>query len=65
MTDFLYSGKIITKEELQKLIILLAEIVASNKIITKEEKQELDKKSRIKEPVLRKIKVFGIRKKKL
>ncbi len=35
---------IITKEELQSLIILLAEIVASNKIITKDEKKELDKK---------------------
>lgn len=64
MTSFLYSGKKITKPELQQLIILLAEMIGSNKIITHEEKKELDKKSIVKEPVLRKIKVLGVGKKK-
>lgn len=46
MTKFLYSKEEITKEQIQELIILLAEIIGSNKIITKAEKEELDRKSK-------------------
>ena len=45
MTKFLYSKETISKEEIQDLARLIAEIVASNKILTKEEKEILDKKS--------------------
>jgi hypothetical protein len=67
MTKFLYSGKKITKPDLYKLITLLAEIIGSNKIITKEEQTELDKKSQQAKakPLLRKINVLGIGKKKV
>lgn len=64
MTKFMYSGTKITKPDLQSLIILLAELIGANKIITKQEKVELDKKSKVKEPLLGKVKILGIGKKK-
>jgi len=67
MTNFMYSGAKITKSDLQNLIISLAELIGANKIITKEEQIELDKKSQKTQaqPLLRKINVFGIGKKKV
>lgn len=50
MNRFLYSGLEITKKDLQNLITILAEIMASNRILTKEEQTELDKKSMTKNP---------------
>ena len=50
MSKLLYSGKPASKEELQKLIYISAEIISSNKIISKEEKKELDKKSMKNQP---------------
>ncbi len=45
MTTYMYSGAKINEEELQKMIVTLAEIIGSNKIITGEEKKVLDRKA--------------------
>jgi len=50
MNRYLYAGLEISKKDLQNLITILAEIMASNRILTKEEQVELDKISMIKNP---------------
>lgn len=50
MTHLMYSKEKPTKEKLQELIKIVAEIISANKIISKEKKAELDKKSQKKEP---------------
>lgn len=53
MTAYLYSHEEITKEKLQNLITLLAEIISKNKIITPQRKEELDAKSQKLDPIKR------------
>jgi len=65
MTIFLYSKEPITKEQLQELVRILAEIISSNKIISREEQKDLDKKSQQDQTFLRKVHIPGISKKKL
>jgi hypothetical protein len=57
MTLFLYAGQAPTKEKVQELLILLAEIISSNKIISKEHQKELDEKSKKSQntPIIEKI----------
>jgi len=50
MNNFLYSNQEISKKDLQYLIMILAEIIASNRILTKEEQKELDRLSMEKNP---------------
>jgi len=64
IVKLIYSKQEVTKEKIQELITILAEIISSNKIITKEQKEELDKKSKKAEPLLRQIHIPGISKKK-
>ncbi len=50
MNKFLYSRQEITKKDVQNLIMILAEIIASNRILTKENQVELNKISMEKNP---------------
>ena len=50
MNKFLYSNLEATKKDVQMLIRLYAEIIASNRILTKDEQKELDKLSLLKNP---------------
>ncbi len=61
ITRLLYSGEKLTKEKLQELIGLAAEIISSNKIITKEQKEEFDRKSKEHDPLLRKVNISPIK----
>ena len=63
MTKLLYS-KEKNDNQIPRLIILLIGIVKSNKIVSKEEERIKTKKKRFKN-YLRKVKIFGISKKKL
>ncbi len=63
ITRLLYS-KERNNDQIQRLISLLIEIVKTNKIVSREEEQIRTKKNRFKN-YLRKVKIFGIGKKKL
>ncbi|MFH1585772.1 MAG: hypothetical protein ABIB79_03325 [archaeon] len=68
MNDILYSGKKPNKEDNQKLIVILIDIIKNNQIITPEEKEEIRKEELKKEKMksyLDKINVFGVSKKEL
>jgi hypothetical protein len=63
MIKYFYSGQKITKENLQSLISLLAEIIGSNRIITKEEQKELDKQSQKNIPLSQRFSIIKMIKK--
>lgn len=50
MTRFMFSGVQPTSQNVQSLVILLAEIISKNKILSGDEKKVLDKKSQEKNP---------------